>query len=297
MVNSSNVYQIGDVTVTRIEELTLDHYTPALLFPDWNARVLMDHQDWLSPGSLSPNLEYAFMSIHTWVLKTPRYTILIDPGVGNNKNRPYTPAFDHLRLPFLERLAEAGVKPETVDFVLMTHLHVDHVGWNTRWVDGRWVPAFPNARYVFSKKEYEYYQDPAHHTDRNKTSVIIQQDSVVPLIEAGLAEMIHIDGSEFIDGLSFKPTSGHSIGHSSIFLSSRGENALFAGDLLHHPIQVRYPEWNSSFDAFPEQARASRLWALEYAVERQATLFSSHFPESAAGTVLREGDKFAWQYL
>ncbi|VBB08875.1 metallo-beta-lactamase [Lucifera butyrica] len=295
MLSNSNVYQIGDVTVTRIGELTLGQYTPASLFPDWDAKVLINRQDWLSPDSMSQNLEYAFMSVHIWLVKTPRHTILIDPGVGNDKNRPYTPAFDRLRLPFLERLAEAGAKPEAVDFVLMTHLHVDHVGWNTRLDDGRWVPTFKNARYVFSKKEYEYYQASVNHTDRNKTSVIIQQDSVIPIIEAGLAEMINIDGSEFIDGLSFKPTPGHSIDHSSIALSSHGENALFAGDVLHHPIQVRYPEWNSSFDAFTEQARASRLWALEYAVERQAVLFSSHFPESAAGTVVREGDKFTWR--
>lgn len=297
MLINSKVYHIGDVTVTRIGELALGQYTPSALFPDWDAQVLTDHQNWLSPGSMSQNREYAFMSVHTWVLKTPRHTILIDPGVGNDKHRPYTPAFDHLRLPFLAQLAEAGVKPEAVDFVLMTHLHVDHVGWNTRLVDGRWVPTFPNARYVFSQKEYAYYQAPTNHTDRNKTSVIIQQDSVIPVMEAGLAELINIDGGEFIDGLSFKSTPGHSIDHASIALSSRGEHALFAGDLLHHPIQVRYPAWNSLFDAFADQARASRLWALEYAVEDQAILFTSHFPESAAGTVLRERDKFAWRYL
>lgn len=293
----NKVYRIGDITVTRIGELILDQYTPALLFPDWDAKMLINHQNWLSPDSMSQTFEYAFMNVHTWVLKTPRHTILIDPGVGNNKNRPYTPAFAHLQLPFLERLAEAGVKPEAVDFVLMTHLHVDHVGWNTRFVDGRWIPTFPNARYIFSKKEFEYYQDPANHTDRNKTSVIIQQDSVVPMIEAGLAEMINIDGSEFIDGLSFRPTPGHSVDHSSICLSSCGENALFAGDLLHHPIQIRYPELNSTFDAFTEQARASRLWALKFATEQRALLFSSHFPESAAGTVAHKEGKFAWQYL
>lgn len=297
MFINSKTYQVGDIRVTRVGELVLDNFTPTSLFPDWDSKILRDHQSWLSPGSMDESFEHALMSVHTWVVRTPKHTLLIDPGVGNDKNRPFTPGFNHLHLPFLERLSAAGVKPEAVDYVLMTHLHVDHVGWNTQLVDGRWVPTFPNARYVFSKTEYEYYKNPANHNDRNKTSVIIQQDSVIPIIEAGLAEMIDIDGSEYIDGLSFKPTSGHSVDHASISLYSCGEEALFVGDLLHHPIQVRFPELNSMFDAFAEQARASRLWALEYATERRAMLFSSHLPESAAGLVTRRGKRFDWQYL
>lgn len=289
-------YQVGDVQVTRVGELILESYTPTSLFPNWDTKPLMDHQHLLSPNSMDVGFQ-PLMSVHTWVVRTKDHTILIDPGVGNNKSRPFTPAFDHLQLPFLERLAAAGVRPEAVDYVLMTHLHVDHVGWNTQRVDECWVPTFPNARYVFSKTEYEYYKDPANHTDRNKTSVIILQDSIIPIIDAGLAEMINIDGSEFIDGLSFIPSSGHSIDHSSISLSSCGEEALFVGDLLHHPLQVRFPELNSVFDAFAERSRSSRLWALEYAAERRAILFSSHLPESAAGLVIRDGERFAWQYI
>ncbi|HEY3425415.1 MAG TPA: MBL fold metallo-hydrolase [Negativicutes bacterium] len=297
MTIKSKTYQVGDVNVTRIDELVLNNVTPSALFPNWDTEVLRDHQSWLSPGSMDANLKYALMSVHTWVVKTRHHTILIDTGVGNDKERPFTPGFDHLQLPYLEKLSAVGVEPEAVDYVLLTHLHVDHVGWNTRRVNGHWVPTFPNARYVFSKTEYEYYKDTANHNTRNKTSVVIQQDSVVPIIEAGLADMINIDGSEFIDGLSFNPTPGHSIDHSTISLSSCGAEALFVGDLLHHPIQVRYPEWNSMFDAFPEQACSSRLWALEYAAKRQAILFSSHFPESSAGLVTRKGKRFAWHYI
>ena len=217
--------------------------------------------------------------------------------VGNDKERPFTPYFDHLHLSYLDKLSNVGIKPEDVDYVLMTHLHVDHVGWNTRLSNGEWVPTFPKAKYVFSKEEYEYYKDPANHNDRNKTSVIIQKDSILPIIEAGLAEMIYIDGSEFTEGLSFKPTPGHSINHSSITLSSRGKNALFSGDIFHAPIQVRYPELNSIFDAFTDQARSSRLWGIEYAADQHATVFSSHFPESSAGLVEQKGKKFNWQYI
>ncbi|GBG55616.1 MBL fold metallo-hydrolase [Sporomusaceae bacterium FL31] len=289
-------YQVGDAKITYVGELVMNNVMPSTLFPDWNPDLLSDHQNWLSGNSIDPCAKHLFMSIHTWVVKTKHHTILIDTGVGNHKHRPFTPHFENLQLPYLQRLLAAGVEPEAVDYVLATHLHVDHVGWNTQKIDDQWVPTFPNARYVFSKAEYEYYKNPANHNDRNKTSVIVQKDSIEPIIAAGLADMIKIDGSELIDGLSFKPTPGHSIDHTSIALTSQGEEALFVGDLLHHPIQVRYPELNSIYDAFAEQSRLSRRWALEYAAERKAILFCSHFPESSAGTVTHHNRKFHWNY-
>lgn len=286
-------YRVGDVEVTRISELILDDFTPASLLPDWNS--LTDQQKMISTGlrEIKPTL----ISVHTWLVKTRNHIILVDTGVGNNKDRPFTPYFDHLHLSYLDKLSNAGIKPENVDYVLMTHLHVDHVGWNTQLSNGEWVPTFPHAKYVFSKEEYEYYKDPANHNDRNKTSVIIQKDSIAPIIEAGLDEMIYIDGSEFIDGLSFKPTPGHSINHSSITLSSQGKNALFSGDIFHTPLQVCYPKFNSIFDAFPDQARSSRLWGIEYAIKQHSIVFSSHFPESSAGLVEQQGKKFDWKYI
>jgi Zn-dependent hydrolases, including glyoxylases len=289
----SKTYKVGDVEVTRISESIIDNLTHVSLFPDWN--LLTDQQKKASLYSMEA--KPALLSTHTWLVKTRKHIILVDTAAGNDKERSFTPYFDHLHLPYLEKLSKAGIKPEDVDYVLMTHLHVDHVGWNTRLSNGEWIPTFPNAKYVFSKGEYEYYKDPVNHNDRNKTSVIVQKDSVLPIIEAGLAEMICIEGTEFIDGLSFKPTPGHSINHSSIILSSRGENALFSGDIFHNPIQVCYPELNSIFDAFADQARSSRLWGVEYAADHHATVFSSHFPESSAGLVARSGEGFEWQYI
>ena len=289
----SKTYEVGDVEVTRISESILDSFTLASLFPDWNS--LTDQQKMALSGSVEA--KSTLMSTHTWLIKTRKHTILVDTAAGNDKDRPFTPYFDHLHLSYLEKLSNAGIKPGDVDYVLMTHLHVDHVGWNTQLSNGEWMPTFPNAKYVFSKEEYDYYKDPANHNDRNKTSVIIQKDSILPIIESGLAEMIYIDGSEFIDGLSFKPTPGHSINHASITLSSRGENALFSGDIFHFPIQVNYPELNSIFDAFADQARSSRLWGVMYAADHHATVFSSHFPESSAGLVARSGENFKWQYI
>jgi glyoxylase-like metal-dependent hydrolase (beta-lactamase superfamily II) len=289
-------YKIGDVTVTKVSELVLTGFTPAALFPDWDPKVLEDQRPWLSSGSLDATREHALMSVHTWLVRTPKHVILVDPGVGNGKPRPFTPMFDHLDIPFLARLKKAGVEPEAVDYVLMTHLHVDHVGWNTRLAGDRWVPTFPNAKYVFSRIEREYFTNPANHSDRNKTSFIIQRDSITPIIKAGLAEEITINGGEFIDGLAFHPTPGHSVDHASISLTSRGEWALFAGDTLHHPIQVHRPEWNSIFDAAPEQARASRRWVLKFAAEHKATVFTTHLPETSAGRVKPFNDGFNWSF-
>lgn len=289
----SKKYKIGNVEVTRISDLILDNYTHASLLPDWNS--LTNQQKMESTGSMEAKT--AFMSNHTWLVKTRNHTILVDTGVGNYKDRPFTPYFDNLDTPYLQNLRDAGVKPEDVDYVLTTHLHVDHVGWNTRLSHGEWVPTFPRAKYVFSKKEYEYFKDPANKNDRNKTSVIIQKDSVEPIVEAGLAEMIDIDGSDFIDGLTFEPTPGHTVDHASITLTSKGENAIFSGDLFHNPLQIHYPEFNSIFDAFDEKSRTSRLWGIHYAIENDATVFSSHFAESSAGVVRKQGKKFDWEYL
>lgn len=237
------------------------------------------------------------MSIHTWLLKTKKHTIIIDPGVGNCKNRPFTPDFHHLNTPFLKRLRKTGFKPEDVDYVLMTHLHVDHVGWNTTHSDGELIPTFSNAEYIFSKKEYEYFNDPANHNERNKTSVLVQKDSIQPIIDAGLASMIKVDDYEVVDGLKFVSTPGHSIDHVSITLTSQGENALFSGDLFHTPVQIQYPELNSIYDAFGDLALKSRRWGINYAKDHHATVFSSHFPLSSAGHIVEHGKSFEWKFI
>lgn len=288
-------YQVGDVTVTRVPELILDANTPKYLYPDWNPAVVHEHEGWLEQGHIDAAHEHLIQSVHSWLLQTKHHTFLIDTGIGNDKDRPWAPAFNHLQLPYLERLKAAGVDPEAVDYVIMTHLHVDHVGWNTRMVEGRWLPTFPRAKYVLPQVEQEYYANPANYDESNQAKAKIYEDSILPIIEAGQAELIGPAGGEFLDGLTFHPTPGHSIGQMSISLTSQGKTAIFGGDVMHHPIQVYYPEWNSVYCIAAEQARSSRLWVLEQAAERKALYFSSHFAANSAGFVIRQGTGFRWQ--
>jgi glyoxylase-like metal-dependent hydrolase (beta-lactamase superfamily II) len=310
MAARNPIYRIGDVSITRIDELTLRSATPAVAFPDADPGAWSPHTARLGPGSIDPATGALVLSVHCWLLRTPNHVILIDTAAGNDKQRPLAPAFHQLQQPFLARLAEAGVHPGEIDTVLLTHLHADHVGWNTTLRDGAWVPNFPKARHVVSAKELAYcaaldrgeHPDPAQFNPdlgpmRARPSPGAYTDSVHPVIEAGLVDAIAVDGREIVDGLSFLPTPGHSIDHASIRLVSRGEQALFAGDVMHHPLQVYAPAMNSRYCEFPDAARRARLWALHEAASRNIPVFTTHFAETSVGRVSRDGDGFAWSFL
>ncbi len=286
-------FQVGDVSVTRVTEQHGPGFAPEFLYPDWDPAMLRDRRAELLPDLFSEAEGKFISSIHTWVVRTRHHTILVDSCAGNDKHRPSLPRFNQLQLPFLDRLAAAGVAPEGVDFVLCTHLHADHCGWNTRLVDGRWVPTFPNARYVFSKAEHDYWSGPA---GREGFHAGVFADSVLPVIESGQAMMI--DGAGAVgDGLLLHPTPGHSPGHVAVQLMSEGQEAVFSGDIMHQPVQVWRPEWNSRFCEDGAAARASRRWLLDHAAERQAAVFTAHFARSSVGRVARRGDRFDWRFL
>jgi glyoxylase-like metal-dependent hydrolase (beta-lactamase superfamily II) len=292
MNNDPQSYAVGDMVVTRIEEKLLSGFTPHRLYPDWN-KYIVEERDGrpMDPVCWDETGQHVILSVHSWLVRAPTYTALIDAGIGNDKTRTL-PVFDHLNEPFLERLAAAGARPEDVDYVLLTHLHTDHVGWNTRLIDGRWIPTFPNARYVFSRAEDEYFSGSG---GIDRPNYALYEDSVRPIIDAGQAEMIDA-GSEFLDRIVFHSTPGDSIDHFSISIESRGNQALFAGDVMHLPVQVDYPDLSSAFSANPELGRLSRRWALQCAADRQAVVFSSHFPGTSAGRVERLGERFVWRF-
>lgn len=286
-------HTVGKTSITRVVEQCGLGFAPDFLFPDWDPAELEKHKELMIPQSFDVIQQRFIASIHTWVLRTPSHTILIDSCAGNGKNRPGLPRFHQLSLPFLDSLAEAAVSPESVDYVCCTHLHADHCGWNTKLIGGRWVPTFPNAKYIFSKGEYDHWSGPAGLEGYNAG---VYGDSVLPVIESGQAEIV--DGEAIIgNGLTFHPTPGHSPGHVAIELIDADERAIFSGDIMHQPLQVYRPDWNSRFCEHPEHARASRRWLLEKAAEERSTVFTAHFVNSSAGSVTRNGDQFDWHFV
>ncbi|MFC0400702.1 MBL fold metallo-hydrolase [Paraburkholderia rhizosphaerae] len=283
-------HQIGRVSITRVTETA---YTLPLsfLYPNWRTICCPELGRLLSPATLDVRQEEVILSVHTWVVRTGGHTLLIDTGIGNGKYRPFNARFDQLQTSFIDRLALAGVQPADVDYVLLTHLHADHVGWNTQFSDGRWMPTFPRAKYVFPRAEMEFFATRAGESRR-----MVFEDSVLPVVEANQATLIPETGGEFLDGIEFHPTPGHSIAHMAISVRSNGDEALFCGDVMHNPLQVYRPDWCSNFALDKARARSSRRWLLDYAAERGAQLFTAHFPESSVGRVTRNGDAFAWRY-
>ena len=289
-------YRIGEVSIRKVQEQFLHNVPKSFLYPSATEKDFDGIASTLSAEDLEENRDDLVLSIHTWVIRTPKHLILIDTGSGNDKQRPRNPTFHELKIPFLERLREAGVEPEAVDYVYNTHLHVDHSGGNTVLKDGRWVPTFPNARYVFPRTEVDYYGSAASHNEVNVPSLGVYEDSILPVIKAGLVDFIGPEGGSYLEDFTFIPTPGHSIGHTSIRLSSGGEEAIFGGDILHHPIQVAKPHLNTVFCEFPADATASRRKVLQHVAAHRALYCATHFPGSSAGYVTPVGNGYAWTY-
>lgn len=287
-------FKVGEITITKIVESCGPGFVPEFLYPDWDPAVLDEHRHWLIPQCYS-EAEGAFIaSVHSWLVRTRHHLILIDCCAGNHKERPLLKRFHRLELPFLQRLHDAGVDPADIDFVLCSHLHVDHCGWNTRLESGRWVPTFPNARYVFSRIEKESWETRADDQGLNAN---VYNDSVLPVIEAGLSQILEDPEDFWIgDELSAISTPGHTAGHLAFKLSSGGREGLFAADVMHQPLQVYRPEWNSRFCETPDEARRTRRWMLEHCAETGSLVLPAHFAGSSAGYIRRYADRFAWTF-
>lgn len=301
-------FRVGDAIVTRIPELHWANADPARLYPDLDDAALAIHGADLSPGSFDAAHGLLAQGTHSWLIRHAGMTVLIDTATGNAKPRPSAPILDHLDTPYLARLATAGVTPEQVDLVLLTHVHADHVGWNTALKDGVWQPVFTRARHLYSETEARYaadldgfapapdLPDPALGAPDHRPMPQVYTDSLKPVIDAGLGQAIPIDGREIADGLSFHPAPGHSIDQAVIHLRSRGEEAWFTADIMHHPLQVYRPDLRSVYCEFPAKAEQSRRRWLAHVAERNALCFTAHFAESGAGRVTRNGSGFAWHF-
>ena len=281
---------IGDVRVTRIEEQMGPGFPAKDFFPEFDADTFAAEGHWLAPSYYQPESGRLMTSIHSWLLRTDKHTILVDACSGNHKPRPGMPRFDMLNSKYLDRLREAGVEPEEIDYVMCTHLHVDHVGWNTRLENGRWVPTFPKARYLFSKKEYTYWNEIHRKTPLDQIT-----DSVLPIIEANRAELVSSDHA-LNDHIRLSPTPGHTPDHFAVCAGKGGDAAVFTGDLIHSPIQARYPELVMRVDTDRDQAVRTRRDFFERYCDTDTLCCTMHFPSPSVGHIKRWGDGFRLEY-
>jgi glyoxylase-like metal-dependent hydrolase (beta-lactamase superfamily II) len=257
--------RLGEILIDRVIESEEPFLPPHEMFAEATPEALAPHRPWLEPRALCPESGKLILPVQSYLLRTRHHTILIDSCVGNDKSFSWHEPWHRRRDPtWLANLAAAGVRPERIDFVLCTHLHVDHCGWNTRLVEGRWVPTFPNARYVFSRQEF------AHRESLDDTTF---RENVLPVMEAGQGVLVEMD---------------HAL--------SGGEEAVMTGDLIHSPLQCAHPDWNFLYDDDPEQARRTRRAFLEAQCETGRLVLTAHFPSPSVGHVLAKGDAFAFRY-
>ncbi|MCX4993540.1 MBL fold metallo-hydrolase [Streptomyces sp. NBC_00568] len=280
-------WTVGDVTVHRIDEVALPKPTAPWLLPNATPEVV-SQAPWLRPD-FADEEGILRLASHSFALEINGLRVLVDTGIGNGKQRA-NPAWDNLNTDYLKRLTAAGFDPETVDLVVLTHLHTDHVGWNTRAAGSTWVPTFPNARYLTTRTEWDYWAG----TDMEEARRQMFRDSVHPIKDAGLLDLVDVpsDGATIAPGLRLVPTPGHTPGQVAVELHSHGESALITGDCIHHPVQMLHPHLGSCVDIDPAQAIASREDMLRKLSGTRTLLLGSHFPPPTAGHVIPEGDTY-----
>ena len=281
-------WRIGDITVSQIVELTFDGLEDFL--PDATPDQVLP-MDWLKPHFLTPDGRLKF-SIHALIIDTPDKRIIVDTCVGNDKPREFFPDWHMLQTSFLDDLKAAGFPPESFDIVLCTHLHLDHVGWNTMLVDGKWVPTFPKARHLIDQTEFDYVASEAESDDveewlrdMNRT---VMYDSIRPILDAGMVDLVG-PNHQICDGIRLVPTPGHTVGHVSVLLESKGENALITGDFIHHPCQLARPDWAVTTDYDQTQSTATRHTQFEALADTDTLVIGTHWPTPTAGHIISDG--------
>ncbi len=282
---------IGDYSVGRVAELEFPAFPATEFFPAATREMVEEARRKL-PGRISDDGRI-LMSFHSFVLRTGRHTIVVDTCC--NKSRPGRPQFDQGKRDYLAGLAALGVKPEQVTHVMCTHLHWDHVGWNTQRVDGQWVPTFPNARYIMAKREYDHW-DAIYAKDGatpDNIHAMAFEDSVLPIMRAEKAVLV-ADDFELEKGISLEPCPGHTPGHVVINVAAGGKRGVFIGDVLHHPIQLLFPDLSSRADVDMDASRPTRRALIEKHAGTGSIVMPHHFATPCSGTIERAGAGFSY---
>jgi len=279
--------QLGDITIQRIIEQQAPLFDPLTFLPNLTPELLAEHRHWLEPEALDPVTGMLILCIQSYLVRTPHHTILVDTCVGNDKTLPAHPFWHQQKSQsYMRQLAAAGVGVDDIDYVMCTHLHVDHVGWNTRLENGRWVPTFPKARYLFAEKELEFWT--GRHAEAPSP---IFAESELPIVAAGRNDRI-TSSTALNDHVRLEPTPGHTPDHYAVQLGRGATSAVLTGDLLHSPLQARFPHISMRADTDQNQSAQTRRRFLECYCDTSTLVCTGHFPSPSTGRVTRWEDGF-----
>ena len=281
--------RLGDITINRILELEAPYVQPLELFDEARPEAVEVHRHWLEPKALDPMTGKIILPVQSYLLRTRHHTILIDSCIGCRKSYDGEPAWhDRRDETWLKNLATAGVEPGDIDYVFCTHLHADHCGWNTRLVEGRWIPTFPKAKYILAADEVAA-------SEAANTAVF--HENVLPILDAGQAALVDTDYA-LDDEVWLTPAPGHTVGHVAVNIASQGRNAVMIGDMMHSPIQLAHPEWSPSSDHDPALSARTRRRFLDSHCETDILVLTAHFPSPSVGHVVSHKERafdFAYQ--
>lgn len=280
-------WTIGDVSITRLVEVVLNAPINSL-FPERSAEELKVYNSWLRPNFLNDEGNM-ILSVHAFLIRSGNLNIIVDTCAGNGKKLPLYEEWNDLNTPFLENMAELGFPADKIDRVLCTHLHFDHVGWNTHLVDGKWIPTFPNARYLFGAAEWEFWKDEEDPYESHALDHALQ-----PIFAAKLVDLVE-STHKINDEISLIPTPGHTPGHVSIHIQSKGEEAVITGDMFHHPLQMAKPGWIDAADVESSLAEKTRIAFMQRFGDRPVTVLGTHFATPTAGKIVSDGPGYKFE--
>lgn len=283
-------WAVGEVEIIQIVEI-VDNELFSTFIPEAKPEKIKEIK-WLTPNFADEKGKLK-AQVQSFLIKSNNKNILIDTCNGNGKDRPNMPTWGNLQTDFLKKFKDIGVSPETIDFVACTHLHFDHVGWNTKLENGKWTPTFFNAKYLFSKQEYEYWiKKPEKEMIDDSNGI---DDSVSPIVAAGLAQFIP-DNYRIDENVYFIPTPGHTPHHISVVIESQSKKAIISGDVMHHPCQIASPEWTTLADTYPDQTIETRKKFLDEVKNTNTLIIGTHFSNPVAGKIIKEGNGLIFKF-